>query len=46
MVCRNKERAESAREDIVKEAGNNVSLCLCPDQFLTGKTSCSEAVLI
>ncbi|XP_042562628.1 dehydrogenase/reductase SDR family member 12-like [Clupea harengus] len=23
MVCRNKERAESAREDIVKEAGNN-----------------------
>ncbi|XP_048108574.1 dehydrogenase/reductase SDR family member 12-like isoform X1 [Alosa alosa] len=23
MVCRNKERAESAREDIVKESGNN-----------------------
>lgn len=27
MVCRNKERAEAAREVIVNESGNTVSCC-------------------
>lgn len=43
MVCRNKEKAESAREDIVKESGNNVSrICVCGLVF--GITTCSTAV--